>query len=89
MSSPASHSVEVILASSHGLHARPATELVDRAQSFQSAVTIRAAGRQADCKSILDVLSCGCPAGAKITLTATGPDSREAARVLGKLLEEL
>lgn len=83
------YSCEVVLANGHGLHARPASLLVEEAQRFQAEISINANGRRADCKSILDILSCGCPSGRKITLSASGPDSKEAIAALSTLIEEL
>lgn len=89
MAMPSTYSCEVVLANGHGLHARPATLLVEKAQGFQSEVFISANGRRADCKSILDILSCGCPSGTKITISATGPDSKEAVASLSNFIKEL
>ncbi|MEN8258689.1 MAG: HPr family phosphocarrier protein [Thermodesulfobacteriota bacterium] len=83
------YNCEVVLANSHGLHARPATLLVEKAQEFKSEIFIMANGRKADCKSILDILSCGCPSGTKIFLSATGPDRKEAVIALRNLIGEL
>ncbi len=76
------------MANDHGLHARPATLLVEKAQGFQADVVISANGRSADCKSILDILSCGCPSGETITLQASGVDSKEAVAALVDLIKE-
>ncbi len=87
MPGQSTYSCEVVLANGHGLHARPATLLVEMAQGFQSEVSISANSRRADCKSILDILACGCPSGTKITLSAMGPDSKEAVTALVNLIK--
>lgn len=87
MAGQSSYSCEVVLANGHGIHARPATLLVEKAQGFQSEVVFSANGRKADCKSILDILCCGCPSGATITLSATGADCREAVATLVDLIK--
>ena len=89
MSEQPCHSLEVVLGAGHGLHARPATLLVEKARSYRSQVAIAAGGREADCKSILEVLSCGCTAGTTITVKACGPDSQEAVAALAELLGQL
>lgn len=89
MPMPTTDSLDVILENNHGLHARPATRVVQKAKEFQSELSMSANGRRADCKSILDILSCGCPSGAKITVNATGPDSKEAVIALTNLIKEL
>ena len=89
MAEKSEHSCEVLLANEHGLHARPATLLVEKAHEFQSEIFINANGRKADCKSILDILSCGCPSGTRITVSAHGPDRKEAVAALRDLIEKL
>ena len=89
MAMHSTYSSEVVLENGHGLHARPATLLVEKAHGFQSDIFMRANGRKADCKSILDILSCGCPSGMTITLSATGPDCEEAVTVLANLIQDL
>ena len=83
------HSCEIVLANGDGLHARPAALLVKKAQGFQAEIFICANGRKADCKSLLDILSCGYPSGTTITINASGPDGKEAIAVLGNLIKEL
>ncbi len=77
------------MANGHGLHARPASLLVEKAKGFSSEVFIVANDRRADCKSILDILCCGCPSGATITINASGPDSKEAVVALADFIKEL
>ena len=77
------------MANEHGLHARPATLIVEKAHEFKSEIFINANGRKADCKSILDILSCGCPSGTKIIVSAHGPDRKEAVDALRDLIEKL
>jgi phosphotransferase system HPr (HPr) family protein len=87
--SPSVYSCEVVLTNGHGLHARPATLLAELAQGFQADIFLSANNRRADCKSILDILSCGCPSGVPITLSAEGVDSREAVHALMALIKAL
>lgn len=89
MTSDISYSSEVVVANDHGLHARPAVFLVEKAKTFQAEITMLVAGARADCKSILDILSCGCGAGMPVTITATGPDSKEAVAALVDLIRGL
>ena len=70
-----------------GLHARPASLLVQAAQGFQSDVTIVAPRGEGDAKSILDVLSLGVEAGQSITLRTSGPDEVQALEALARLMK--
>ncbi len=89
MSNQSAYSCEALLSNDHGLHARPATLLVEKAHEFKSEIFIDANGQRVDCKSILDILSCGCPPGSKIIVSAHGPDRKEAVTALKELIEKL
>ncbi|WP_404330788.1 phosphocarrier protein HPr [Mesobacillus maritimus] len=61
-----------------GIHARPATLLVNKAGSFNSNLTIEYKGKSVNLKSIMGVMSLGIPKDAEITIKAEGPDEQEA-----------
>lgn len=61
-----------------GLHARPATKIVNVASRFSSELTLEYKGRKVNMKSIMGVMSLGIPQGAEITITASGDDEEEA-----------
>lgn len=63
--------------SEDGIHARPATALVNAANKFKSEVFAEAGGRKVTMKSILGVLSFGLEAGDQITFYADGEDAAE------------
>lgn len=65
-----------------GLHARPAAAFVRTAGRFRSAIRVAHAGREADAKSILEVLTLGVRAGATVDVEAEGDDAREAVESL-------
>ena len=67
-------SKEVVVTNSVGLHARPATYFIQKANSFKSSVWIQCADRRANAKSLLGVLSLGISKGAKVELIADGID---------------
>jgi len=69
-----------------GLHARAATRLVHLASRFVSTVTIEKDGQSADAKSVMGVLLLCGQKGAMLTVTARGPDAREAVAALGQLI---
>ena len=72
----------------NGLHARPAARLAKEAQRYRSTIRlVTDAGGEADCKSMLDILSLALPAEGEFTVFATGPDAREAVTAAASLLE--
>ncbi len=71
----------------HGLHARPAAEIVKTAGKFQSEITIVREDLEVNGKSIMGVMMLAAECGATITLKATGPDEAEAVEALVALVE--
>jgi phosphocarrier protein len=63
------------ITSGSGLHARPATLLVNTVNSCASEVFIEYKNKQINLKSIIGVMSLGIPEGAKVKVTAEGYDS--------------
>ena len=61
-----------------GLHARPATYFIQKANSYKSSVWIENSDRRANAKSLLGVLSLGVAKGDIITILADGADEQEA-----------
>jgi len=68
-----------------GLHARPAAQFVRTAAGFKSRILVARAGRQADAKSIISVLSLGAAQGTEITLKVEGEDEEAAVEALSAL----
>ncbi len=69
-----------------GLHARPATFFIQKANEFKSSIWVEVEERRVNAKSLLGVLSLGIVKGTEITLIANGPDEEEAVEVLAALL---
>jgi phosphocarrier protein HPr len=69
-----------------GIHARPATLLVQTASKFDSEVNLEYKGKKVNLKSIMGVMSLGVGQGAEITITAEGSDAEEALRSLEETL---
>lgn len=61
-----------------GLHARPATALVNKASNFNSELQIDYKGKTVNLKSIMGVMSLGIKQNEEITVTAEGEDAAEA-----------
>ncbi|MDR1449925.1 MAG: HPr family phosphocarrier protein [Propionibacteriaceae bacterium] len=71
-----------------GVHARPAGLLVKAMQGFQSKVTVRVGGKEADGKKLFALMALGIKQGADITLTADGPDEAAALASAQSILVE-
>ena len=69
-----------------GLHARPATFFIQKANEFKSSIWVEVEERRVNAKSLLGVLSLGIVKGTEITLIANGPDEVEAVEALAALL---
>ena len=61
-----------------GIHARPATLLVQAASKFGSDVNLEYNGKSVNLKSIMGVMSLGVGQNADITITAEGDDEKDA-----------
>ncbi|MGT2741930.1 phosphocarrier protein HPr [Streptococcus plurextorum] len=61
-----------------GIHARPATLLVQTASKFASDITLEYKGKSVNLKSIMGVMSLGVGQGAEVTISAEGADEAEA-----------
>ena len=69
-----------------GLHARPATFLIQKANEFKSSIWIEKDERRVNAKSLLGVLSLGVAKDMTITILADGPDEAEAVDTLCELI---
>ncbi|MDN4594277.1 HPr family phosphocarrier protein [Polycladomyces subterraneus] len=72
-----------------GLHARPASLLVQEASKFESKITLVKAGKEVDAKSLLGVMSLAVKQGDEITIRAEGADAEQAVSALVERLENL
>ncbi len=71
-----------------GIHARPATILVQAAGKFQSDINLEYKGKKVNLKSIMGVMSLGIGQGADITISAAGSDEAEALKSLEEVLKK-
>ncbi|MFC3884325.1 phosphocarrier protein HPr [Bacillus songklensis] len=65
-----------------GIHARPATTLVQAASKFDADVNLEYNGKTVNLKSIMGVMSLGIPKDAVIKITAEGSDAADAIAAL-------
>lgn len=80
-------SSEVTVTNSVGLHARPATFFIQRANEFKSSIWVEKDERRVNAKSLLGVLSLGIVKGTPISIIADGGDEEEAVKTLVELIE--
>lgn len=80
---------EITLLNASGLHARPASDFVNKASTFSSKITIRRVGEAeaSNAKSIMMVLSAGFSHGHTVEISAQGADEEEAVSALAALIE--
>ena len=69
---------EVMVQNQVGLHARPATFFIQKANEFKSSIWVEKEERRVNAKSLLGVLSLGIVGGTMIDIIADGSDEQEA-----------
>ncbi len=69
-----------------GLHARPATFFIQKANEFKSSIWVEKDERRVNAKSLLGVLSLGIVGGTTIRIIADGADEEQAVSGLVKLV---
>jgi len=77
---------EVTINNQVGLHARPATFFIQKANEFKSSIWIEKEDRKVNAKSLLGVLSLGIVKGTSVNLVADGSDEKEALNTLATLI---
>ena len=80
-------SKNVVVNNQVGLHARPATFFIQKANEFKSSIWVEKEERRVNAKSLLGVLSLGIVKGTEITLIAEGVDEAAAVDTLAELVE--
>lgn len=71
-----------------GIHARPATTLVQTASKFNADIYLEYNGKIVNLKSIMGVMSLGIPKDAVIKITAQGADEEDAIATLEKVMTQ-
>lgn len=79
-------SKEVVVQNQVGLHARPATFFIQKANEFKSSIWVEKDERKVNAKSLLGVLSLGITKGTSINIIADGSDEKDAVEVLVHLI---
>ena len=69
---------EVVITNASGLHARPATFFIQKANCYKCTLWVEKDDRKVNAKSLLGVLSLGILGGVTIRIMADGADEQEA-----------
>ncbi len=77
---------EAVVNNQVGLHARPATFFIQKANEFRSSIWVEKDERRVNAKSLLGVLSLGIVKGTAINLIADGSDEKDAVEALVELI---
>lgn len=78
---------EVMVKNQVGLHARPATFFIQKANEFKSSIWIEKEERRVNAKSLLGILSLGIVGGTTIKVIADGSDEQAAVNALVDLVD--
>ena len=78
---------EVTIKNNVGLHARPATFFIQKANSYKSSIWVEKDDRRVNAKSLLGVLSLGIVKGMTINMIADGVDENDALAGLAELID--
>ena len=71
-----------------GIHARPATLLVQAASKFNSDIDLEYKGKSVNLKSIMGVMSLGVGSGSDVTISADGPDEADAIAAIEETMKK-
>jgi phosphocarrier protein len=78
---------EAVINNNVGLHARPATFFIQKANEFKSSIWIEKEERRVNAKSLLGILSLGIVGGTTIRIIADGSDEQAAVEGLVDLVD--
>ncbi|MCI9273244.1 MAG: HPr family phosphocarrier protein [Clostridiales bacterium] len=78
---------EVTVQNQVGLHARPATFFIQKANEYKSSIWVEKDERRVNAKSLLGVLSLGIVGGTSIKIIADGSDEETSVESLVKLVD--
>ena len=78
---------EVMVQNQVGLHARPATYFIQKANEFKSSIWVEKEERKVNAKRLLGVLSLGIMGDTSIRIIASGKDEEDAVAALAALVD--
>ena len=82
------HAESVVVRNRRGLHARASAKFCAAAGAWDASVRVRKDDFDVGGCSIMGLLMLGAGAGSEITISAAGPQAREAVETLVRLVEE-
>ncbi len=78
---------EVKINNIKGFHARPATQFVKVANTFESSVQLLVGDEKVDAKSVISIIALALPVDCIVTIITDGPDEAEALDALANIIE--
>lgn len=72
-----------------GIHARPATKLVQVATTFPCEILIETKGKQVNAKSIMGIMSLAAKKGDQFKVVTKGEKEAEALKAIGEVIEAM
>jgi phosphocarrier protein HPr len=79
---------QITVINSLGIHARPASMIVQTAMKFKSSLWLIKDGASADAKSIMSVMMLAAAYNSKVTIRASGEDEEDAVNAIAALFEK-
>jgi len=77
---------ELAIINRKGLHARATAKFVHCAEQFDAEITVSRCGETVGGQSIMGILTLGAGIGSSITVTASGPQAKEAIEAIAALV---
>ncbi|MGM0370339.1 MAG: HPr family phosphocarrier protein [Bacillota bacterium] len=78
---------KVMIKNKTGLHARPASMLVEEASNYDADINLVYDGQEVNAKSIMGIMGLGIGHDAELVIEAIGPDEEEAVQAIVDLIE--
>lgn len=79
---------EIKVINTLGVHARPASKIVQTANRYKSNISLCRGKTMADAKSILNVMMLGANYDTSVTIRASGEDEKDAVNAIASLFEQ-
>lgn len=70
-----------------GIHARPASDFAETAKKFKSKITVKTEKGEGNATSVLMLMTLNMCYGTEVTISAEGPDEKEAVKALVDLID--
>ena len=80
---------KVVITNPTGIHARPASNLLNFAKKFKCTVTLKAGDKTANCASIISLLDLGAKTGTEIEVICDGEEEAVALPEIVNFIKEL